>query len=127
MMRLPVFTGFPVEKPKKMGADGLLLKQIENVDQFILRDSFWSAQIAQINITPSRTFEMIPVVGNHLIDFGDGENYKEKFDKLYVFYKEVLGKTGFDKYARVDLRFENEIVCTKKGGAIRKSDSLQAA
>ncbi len=123
---LPVFTGFPAEKIKT-GSEGSLLKQIKSIDAFILKDSFWSAQIAQVDITPNKTFQMIPVVGNHVIEFGDGNDCEKKFHRLFVFYKEVLSQTGFDKYARVDVQFDGEIIGTKKGGLMKKSDSLLAA
>jgi cell division protein FtsQ len=125
-VRLPVFTNFPAEKIKLTGTDGLLVKQIKKIDQFILSDSFWSAQIAQIDITPNRTFELVPVVGNHVIVFGEGNDCEKKFHRLFIFYKDVLSKTGFDKYARVDVQYDGEVIGTKKGGLMKKSDSLQA-
>lgn len=126
-VRLPVFTGFPAETVKSMGSDGQLIRQIKKIDQFILKDSFWSAQIAQIDITPDRTFELVPVVGNHMIDFGDGSDCVKKFHRLFIFYKDVLSKTGFDKYTRVDVRYEGEVIGTKKGSLMKKTDSIQAA
>jgi cell division protein FtsQ len=126
-VRLPVFTGFPSEKVKLTGADEKLMKQIKKIDSYILKDSFWSAQIAQIDITSNRTFELIPVVGNHIIEFGDGNDCEKKFHRLFIFYKEVLSKTGFDKYARVDVQYDGEVIGTKKAGMMKKSDSLQAA
>jgi cell division protein FtsQ len=124
---LPIFTGYPLEKIKPAPSDGALLKQIKNVDAFIRKDSFWSAQIAQVDITPGLTFEMVPVVGSHLIEFGDGNDVEKKFRRLFVFYRKVLSKVGFDKYARINVAFEDEVIGTKRGGLMKKSDSLQAA
>ncbi|HXB42647.1 MAG TPA: hypothetical protein VNV85_01245 [Puia sp.] len=126
-VRLPVFTDFPAEKVKLTGSDGTLMKQIKKINQCILKDSFWSAEIAQIEITPARTFEMVPVVGSHIIEFGDGNDCEKKLHRLFIFYKDVLSKTGFDKYARVDIQYEGQVIGTKKGGIMKKSDSLQAA
>ncbi len=126
-VRLPVFTDFPTEKVRLTGSDGTLMKQIKKINQSILKDSFWSAEIAQIEITPARTFELVPVVGSHIIEFGDGNDCEKKFHRLFIFYKDVLSKTGFDKYARVDIQYEGEVIGTKKGGIMKKSDSLQAA
>jgi cell division protein FtsQ len=124
---LPVFTGYPAEKVNHSGAEVTLLKQVKKIDAFILKDSFWSAQIAQVDITPNKTFEMIPVVGNHVIEFGDGTDCEKKFQRLFIFYKDVLSKIGFDKYAKVDVEFEGQVIGTKKGGPLKKSDSLLAA
>ncbi|MFN5478002.1 MAG: cell division protein FtsQ/DivIB, partial [Sphingobacteriales bacterium] len=48
--RLPVFTGFPSEKTKWKGSDSILLNQMKDISLFLAADSFWMAQIDQIDI-----------------------------------------------------------------------------
>lgn len=119
---VPVFTGFPVKKvvAKK---DKELLHNVREIAEFINADPFWTAQVAQIDITPERQFEMIPAVGNHIVKLGDGTNYREKFNRLFIFYKKILAKTGFDKYKTIDVQFEGQVVATK--GNTSKVDSVQ--
>ncbi len=124
-VQLPVFTGYPVQKTRLHGADSLLSVQVRKLAVFIGKDPFWSAQIAQVDISPARTFEMTPLVGDHLIAFGDGDDYEQKFHRLFVFYKEVLSRTGFDKYARIDIQYNGQVIGTRKGGEETQSDSLQ--
>ena len=95
--RVPVFTGFPAKKIF-VAVDSMLLRKVTVMANYIVNDSFWLAQVAQIDITPERTFEMIPVVGNHIVKMGEGENIERQLNRLMVFYKQVLSKTGFDKY-----------------------------
>ena len=123
--RLPVFTGYPAPKVRLHGEDSVLTVQIRQLGQYIQKDPFWMAQIDQVNITPSKTFELIPTVGNHLIEFGDGSDYEQKFHRLFVFYKEVLSRTGFDKYSRIDVEYAGQVVAVKKGSEGTRSDSLQ--
>ncbi len=123
-VKLPVFTGFPVQRLRLRGADSVLMKHIKGISQFIREDKFWMAQIAQVDITPSYTFEMIPVVGNHIIEFGNGENYESKFRRLFVFYRQVLSQAGLTLYNRVNVEFDQQVV-GKKGG-VAKIDSLRA-
>ena len=92
---------------------------------FILSHPFWMAQIGQIDITPDRTFEMIPVVGKHVIVFGDGRDYEQKFHRLFLFYQQVGAQVGLDKYSIINVAFNNQVVATKKG-TTGKIDSLQA-
>ena len=124
-LRLPVFTGFPAERIRLYGPDSALSDQIRKLSQYILKEPFWSADIQQINITPKKTFEMVPTVGNHLILFGDGNEYEKKFQRLFIFYGTMLSKTGFDKYSRLDVEFAGQVIGTRKGSNISKSDSLQ--
>jgi len=125
--KLPVFTGFPSEKVKVGKADSLLLHHIKQVSLFIQRDSFWMAQIAQTDIMPDRKFEMIPMVGNHVIEFGDGTDFDKKFGRLLQFYRLVLSKTGMDVYERLNVQYDRQVIGVKKGSYVAKIDSVQAA
>lgn len=125
--RLPVFTGFPSEKPKPGGADSALIAQIKQVSAFLLKDPFWMAQIAQVDITPDRKFEMVPTIGNHLIDFGNGMDCDKKFGRLLTFYRQVLSKTGMNIYDRINVQYERQVIGVRRGAATSKFDSLQAA
>lgn len=124
-VRLPVFTDYPAPKIKMRGRDSLLTVQVRQLSMFIRSDSFWMAQVAQLDITPERTFELVPTVGNHLIGFGDGNDYEDKFHRLFVFYKEVLSRAGFDKYSRVDVAYAGQVIGTRKGSEGSRQDSLQ--
>ena len=84
-IKLPVYSNFPAYKETLFSADSLLMQQIKQISPFILSHPFWMAQIAQIDITPGRTFEMIPVIGKHTIVFGDGQDYEQKFHRLFLF------------------------------------------
>jgi len=113
--KLPVFTGYPIESKKnRTPAEQKLIRELKELSLFLLNDPFWMAQISQIDITPAKEFEMIPTVGNHIIEFGDGTGYEGKFKKLFVFYKQVLAKSGMDKYERLKVQFDNEIIGVKK-------------
>lgn len=123
----PVFTGFP-DKKLTAKVDSILLHEISAVAQYITGNPFWSAQVAQIDIisdcgTGCWQFEMIPVVGNHVIKFGNGDNVADKFDRLFTFYQQVLGRTSIDKYKTIDVRFDGQVVGSKSTNP--KVDSVQ--
>ena len=77
-------------------------------------DQFWNAQIEQINVTNKKELELIPRVGNHTLFLGKPGDYNEKFRKLQKFYKEALNQIGWNKYERISIEFNNQIICTKK-------------
>jgi cell division protein FtsQ len=112
-IRVPVVTGFTSAR-RFDAADSLLLQQTKQVVQFIFNNEFWNAQVGQIDITPQRKFELIPVIGDHIIKLGDGEDIEEKLNKLYVFYKQVMSKVGFNKYAALDVEFRGQVVAIRK-------------
>lgn len=108
--RLPVFTGFPSDKPRLSSADSALLCQVRKLSAYILKEPFWMAQIAQVDITPDKRFEMIPTIGDHIIEFGDGENYDKKFGRLLAFYRKVLSKTGMNTYERIKVQYDRQVI-----------------
>jgi cell division protein FtsQ len=113
--KLPLFTGYPIDaKKNRTPAERKLIRDIKDLSLFLLSDPFWMAQISQIDITPSKEFEMVPTIGSHIIEFGDGTDHEAKFKKLFVFYKQVLSKTGMDKYERIKIQYNNEIIGVKK-------------
>jgi cell division protein FtsQ len=123
-VKLPVYSDFPADKERLYGADSLLMQQIKQMSPFILAHPFWMAQIGQIDITPNRTFEIIPVIGKHLVAFGDGTDYEQKFHRLFLFYQQVGAKVGLDKYSIINVAYDKQVVATKKG-TTGKIDSLQ--
>jgi len=124
-LELPLFTGYPYEKNARP-ADSLLVPGIMSISRFIAADSFWSAQIAQVDITPAHNFEMVPTVGNHIIEFGSGDKADQKFNKLMVFYKQILSKAGINKYARINVQYDQQVIGIKKALMISKADSIRA-
>ncbi len=122
-VRVPLVTNFSVVK--KMNAkDSLLLNGVKSIAKYINSHSFWSAQIAQMDITTAGTFELTPVIGNHIIRIGTADDLEEKLDRLFFFYKKVLSKTGFDKYAVVDVQYKGQVI-GKNNRFASEIDSLQ--
>lgn len=112
--RLPVFTGFPWESGKMSRADSVLMNQVRIMAEILNSDPFWEAQISQVDITPSRNFELYPLVGDHVIEMGPGENLEEQFRRLMVFYKGVLVHSGLNMYSRIKVQFDKQVIGVKK-------------
>jgi len=124
--RLPLFTGFPYDKIKLQGQDSSLAQEMRTLSLFVLNNPFWLADIEQIAITPAKTFDIVPAMGNHLILFGKAKDCQEKFHRLLLFYKKSAAMTSFDRYSRIDLRFAGQVIGTRRGSDLSRFDSLQA-
>lgn len=103
-----------------IGKDSLMkttsmLDELFAMANYVNGNEFWKAQIQQIYINKEKDMELVPIVGNQKIIFGDTSAMDEKFKKLLTFYQEGLNTTGWwDKYSTINLKFKNQIVCTKK-------------
>ena len=90
-----------------------ILDDIYQISRFIDKSDFWKAQIQQVYVDKDLDFVLIPKVGNHKIVFGGVENLEGKFEKLMIFYKKGLKKTGWNEYSVINLKYKNQVVCTK--------------
>ena len=120
---VPVFTGFP-DKKGYSKKDSLLLDDVRNIATYIKNDPFWMSQVAQIDISPDRNFELSPVVGNHLIKLGNAKDLERKFNRLMIFYQQVLAQKGFDAYSTIDVQYTGQVVGTRRGTEKNKVDTV---
>ncbi len=81
---------------------------------FLQDNKFWNAQIEQIVVLSNQNIKLIPRVGDHQIVLGNLEGYEEKLEKLLAFYENGLNETGWNKYSTINLKFDKQVVCTKR-------------
>lgn len=103
---VPLATGY-VEKKFAMN-------ELYKFALFLQENKFWNNQIQQINVRADDDVELIPRVGNHRIVLGSLDNFETKLDNLRLFYRQALPHVGWDKYSIINLKYKNQIVCTKK-------------
>ena len=115
VLNLPVFTGFPTDQPKLSKPDSTLLKEILFFAKTIQKDSFFMAQVAQVNVEPNGTFQMVPTLGDHLVLLGSTAQLEDKLNRLFTFYKKVWLVSGVNAYQYIDCRFDHQVVALKKG------------
>jgi cell division protein FtsQ len=125
--RVLTITNFTSDNEILAHTDSLLLIDIKQISNYIYYDSFWNAQIAQVNITNAGQFELVPTLGNHIVQLGDASNLKEKFERLYTFYTKAWLQNGMDTYSLIDVRFNNQVVATKKGVLRNVPDTIASS
>ncbi len=103
-----VVTNVPELKNDSMG--WAVKKQIVTLVRHIQADSFWNAQVSQVILDSDFTFELVPTLGDQRILFGDASGMNEKFNNLFVFYKNVLNRIGWDKYETLDVRYKDQVI-----------------
>lgn len=97
------------------------------VAECIMADDLWRNQIEQVNVLHDGTLEIVPRVGEHIVNLGelpkhkDAEQRKEKVSeyvkhqlkRLELFYKHGLSVAGWNKYSYISLEFANQVICTR--------------
>jgi cell division protein FtsQ len=113
-IRLPVITNFTAAKQWNAG-DSVFASKLVRLIQLINAEPFWSAQVAQVVITPERKIEILPVVGNHVLKLGEVDQPEKKLKNLFLFYSQVIHKTGLDKYREISAEYEGQVIGVLKG------------
>lgn len=104
------------------------MNYISPVSKAIMGDDLWRNQIEQINVLPDRSIELVPRVGEQIINLGQlpESKYKnerrklvndfinKKLTRLENFYKYGLSQAGWNKYSYINLEFDNQIICKRK-------------
>lgn len=102
-------------------------RYISILSKSLMENDLWRNQIEQINVLPDKGIELIPRVGNHIIFIGylpetqyikkrqqDIQGFvNKKMERLEKFYKYGLSKAGWNKYAYINLEFDNQIICKR--------------
>ena len=89
-------------------------RQLKDVGVYLHDSPFWQKQIVQVNVLFDGTLEMVPRIGDHIIYIGTPDDLAQKLDRLRKFYKYGLNQAGWNKYSRISVEFDNQIICKKK-------------
>lgn len=91
--------------------------ELKDIAVFINSDKFWNSQVEQIYVTKDKhnvpLIEIVPRVGKHIVKFGHIDDFESKFAHLKEFYEKALNSVGWNKYDTIDLRYNNQVICTK--------------
>ena len=103
-------------------------KYLSLLARYVNGNELWSRQVEQINVLPDKTVEIVPRVGDHIVNIGalpTDANPKKRAQKveeylhrqltrLETFYREGLKYAGWTKYDYISLEFINQVVCHKR-------------
>ena len=109
--RIRVFTP---EQAEDTSARLTTLEKVFAVNGYIRQHDFWSKQVEQLYVNDDQDIELVPRVGSHVIVFGDEKQMTEKFNKLFRFYREGLNRSGWNTYRVINVKYRDQVVCTKK-------------
>lgn len=94
------------------------VKELVPFGVYLQNDEFWNNQIEQINVFKDRehqrVVELVPRVGEHIVYMGKMEGFEKKLKRLKTFYRKAMGQVGWNKYVKINLEYDNQIICTKK-------------
>jgi len=88
-------------------------KNLFKLFKIIYDDAFLRKNIIGIQIMPNGSLLMQNRNYNYQIDFGGLINIEQKFKNYEAFFQKVSLDSSLYKYKKIDLRFTEQVVCTK--------------
>ena len=98
---------------KKSNKNYEFLHKLINFVGFLESDSDLRKMFVQINVTADNELELIPRVGNHVVLLGTIDGYRAKLDKLSRFYTDGLAFDGWNRYKVINLKYKNQVICSR--------------
>lgn len=89
-------------------------KHLAKLANTIMADNFWKNQVVQLNVLGDGSVEIVPRVGEHIAYIGQPKGVERKLERLLKFYRYGLNEAGWNKYGRISVEFDNQIICKRK-------------
>jgi len=113
---MPLSSNFAVYVPIATGAIDEEFAQNELYDfAMFLRDHpDWDAWVEQIVVLENKDVALIPRAGDFRIILGSLDDYPAKLAKFVLFTEEGLNVVGWNRYREINLKYENQVVGTRR-------------
>lgn len=89
-------------------------KGLNELLTFISADKLLKKHIIAVKKQHPNSFILLVNKGDYVIEFGELKDFEKKFEKLKLFYNQYLGRVGANYYKTINLKFNNQIVATKR-------------
>lgn len=118
-----------VETREDLYGDSIILDELYHFAEYVSADSFLNAMVDHVTVNVRGELDIHPKWGGHVVEFGRAdEQMAEKFDRLKIFYREGLAKMGWEKYSRVNVKYNGQVVCERRpAAALTLPDTLTSA
>ena len=88
-------------------------EDLSNLLRLIYDDAFLKKNIIGIQIMPNGSLKMLNRNFDYQIDFGRMINVERKLKNYKAFFQKAVLDSSLYKYKKIDLRFTDQVVCTK--------------
>lgn len=114
--KMPISPSFSVYVPLATGAidENFAKNKLFDFAVFLNDNPNWNAWVEQIVVKPNKEVELIPRLGDFKIVLGDLDDYPAKLAKFTLFIEKGLNVVGWNRYSEINLKYENQVVCTRR-------------
>lgn len=89
--------------------DEKIVNLVDEINSF----HFLKHQISEIYISEENEIYLNTFLGDHEIKIGTFQDLTKKLNKTMIFYNKIIPKNGWNKYSKINLEYNNQIICLK--------------
>lgn len=113
-MKMPLSRYYSARVPVVHGVSEQQLEELFPLVTFLKNDEFLSRNITAIQRLPEGGYELQVRKLDMKVFFGEITNIERKFNNFKAFYQKAMKDKKLNIYKKVNLRFGDQVVCTKK-------------
>ena len=94
---------------------------------YVNSDQVLRSLVSMYCIKDTNDIFVVPTIKGHVVNLGNADNYVNKFKKLLLFYRKVMPVKGWLTYDTVSVKWEHQVVATKRVRAVAQEDAYDAS
>ncbi len=87
---------------------------------YVEGDSLLHSLVTMYCVRDTNNIILVPSISGHVVNIGNIDDMENKFAKLKLFYSEVLPKRGWNTYDTISVKWNHQIVATRRVKAVRQ-------
>ena len=112
--KMPLSSNYSARVPIVEGiTNGSISNDTYTLAKMVYEDDFLKKQIVGIEQLENNEFILKTRIGNQIVELGDLTNIDLKIKKLKAFYQKTMEDKTLDKYKKINLVYNDQVVCTK--------------
>ncbi|WP_053991015.1 cell division protein FtsQ/DivIB [Mangrovimonas sp. TPBH4] len=90
------------------------LQNVYNIANKVYTDEFLKQHVVEIHQNEDKSIDVRFRLNDFVIKFGSLKKLDKKLNNLKAFYQKAYKDKTLDSYSTVNLKFDNQVICTKK-------------
>jgi len=87
---------------------------------YIEADSTLHSLVTMVSVRDSNNILIVPDIQGHVVNLGNLDNIQNKFEKLKLFYREVMPQKGWLTYDTISVKWSHQVVATRRVKAVKQ-------
>lgn len=89
--------------------------------EYVENDSLLHSLVTMYCVRDTNNIIIVPNISGHVVNIGNATGFENKFEKLKLFYRQVMPKKGWETYDTISVKWNHQIVATRRVKAIQQS------